>query len=399
MTSTNIDEARLADAMSAGELVFYYQPKASLLTGRMAGVEALLRWPQPDGSMIPPGHFIPEAEASGFITEISRAMFPRLVQDLMIIHAVREDVEIGFNLSAHDFEEGRLTGDIMAAIESHQIDPVRFQIELTEAAILASSETVRQNILSLVDRGVRLAMDDYGIGYSSIDTLSRWPFSVVKVDRGLIGRVLESEKIATIVMSSIRMAHELGMEVIAEGIESNQVFRFLQLSGCSGAQGFWLAQPMPLPELIAFLKQDVRWEGLPTGLIHMAQMDHIQWRKQLIDTVTTALYDPANAFKLGQRLELDHHECMLGRWYYGIGAGYRGIAAFDALERPHQELHAIGKRLLERCRNGADIVELVTLMRELTGLSSQALQLLQELESELLLQSHFGTPAAKSEAA
>ncbi|OOZ37976.1 hypothetical protein BOW53_16840 [Solemya pervernicosa gill symbiont] len=113
----------------------------------------------------------------------------------------------------------------------------------------------------MVEMGLALAMDDFGTGYSSIDLLSQWPFSVVKIDQGLIQRMITSEKSTTIVQASIRMVHQLGIKVVAEGIESGAVYDFLLNSGCTEAQGFWMGKPMEFSEFLTFLKVDQRWRG------------------------------------------------------------------------------------------------------------------------------------------
>jgi len=155
-------------------------------------------------------------------------------------------------------------------------------------------------------------MDDYGTGYSSIDLLSQWPFSVVKIDKEMIHRMLSSNKSTTIVQSSIHMAHQLGIDVVAEGIESAEVYNFLLNAGCTVAQGFWLSKPIPLSDFLTFIKRDKRWSGLPIGLIHMAQLDHIQWRRSLVDKVMAMAFSEPRIHTV-QRIEaeLDHRNCKL----------------------------------------------------------------------------------------
>ena len=378
----------LSAAVENNELIYYYQPKISLITGRLSGCEALIRWPRSDGGITMPSQFIPQAEASGYITELGLRMFPRLVADLLIIHDIHPDLVVSFNLSARDFTSPDMGQAIRAAITHEQIDPARLQVELTEASLLLHDRSeVRDNLQMLADTGVTLAMDDYGTGYSSIDTLSRWPFDIVKLDQGLIRRIADSEKCATIVEASIRMAHQLGMGVVAEGIESAACYEFLLHAGCTDAQGFWLGRPMVLAEFITYVQEDRRWSGLPTGLIHMALLDHVHWRQALITEVTNL------AFHQGQYQhevrntapEMDPHQCGLGRWYYGPGQEFRGHDLFDQLEAPHQRLHQLGRELLEATRRGEAQQQLVERLRELTRQSAQLLELLQELESEALL--------------
>lgn len=382
-----ISLSELAKGLAHDELIFYYQPKISLVSGKTSGAEALIRWKRPDGAMIEPYYFIPLAESTGFITEISRAMFPKLVADMQILTDVDALITISFNLSSKDFETPEMLELIRAAIESHQIDAEKLQIELTEASIINSNApNIRDNVFDLVELGVKLAMDDYGTGYSSIDTLSQWPFSIVKLDQGLIQRMVESEKSTTIVQASIRMAHQLGIDIVAEGIETSSVYEFLLHAGCTDAQGYWLAKPMPLSELLAFIRSERRWSVMPAGLIHMAQLDHIHWRKTLIDQVTTLVFNH-NQDKAVQGLsaELNPHRCKLGEWYYRMGQEFKGVPAFDQLEEPHRLLHAQGEKLITAAKNGDTREEITKGLRELTKLSSTVLRLLQELENEAFL--------------
>lgn len=381
------DLAELEHALDHGELVYFYQPKVSLITGKISGVEALIRWQKPDGSMIMPGNFIPFAESTGFINRISRGMFPRLVEDMVIINDLSDDVSVSFNLSAQDIASPEMIGLIRAAVHGNRINPHRLQVEITEASVINGSDGhVREHVQELVRLGVKLAMDDYGIGYSSIDTLSRWPFSVVKIDQGLVRRMAESEKSTTIVQASIRMAHQLGLDIVAEGIETAATYEFLLHTGCTHAQGFWLGRPMPLQDLLAYIRRDRRWSAMPIGLIHMAQLDHIQWRRALVGQVSALGFGKGCASDVcAVSVQMDYHECKLGEWYYGIGQEFKGIDTFDQLEAPHRELHRLGAELLTLAQNGGNRRQITIALRALTRQSGVVLELLQDLENEAIL--------------
>ncbi|HUW50400.1 MAG TPA: EAL domain-containing protein [Sulfuricella sp.] len=374
----------LESALANDQLVYYYQPKISLVTGKPSGAEALLRWIEPDGTIIPPSEFIPLAEETGFITKIACAMFPKLIADLLIINDINDLLVISFNLTAQDFESPEMTDLIHGAILSSQLDPGRLQVELTEASIIDGGKPiVRERLQGLVGLGVTLAMDDFGTGYSSIDTLSQWPFKVIKLDRGMIRRMNDCPKSTAIVQSSIRMAHALGINIIAEGIETVEIYNFLMQAGCTEAQGFWMAQPLPMAEFLTFIKKDQRWSGLPVGLIHIAQLDHIHWRKTIIDQVVSNSFDEPGVGKV-QRFtaEMDHTKCRLGQWIFGHGQEFKGQKAFDMLEEPHRRLHAIGKELIKAAERNAPHDEMAILLRKLTQVSSLLLGLLQELENQ-----------------
>jgi len=380
--------AVIEQALDNNEFIFHYQPKVSLLNGRANGAEALIRWIKPDGREIQPNDFIPLAEESGLIKQISIKMFPKLIADLVIIQDINPEMVMSFNLSGQDLESDAIVNCIRESIVNYKVKPELLQVELTETSVINSSGKAREHIQTLVDMGIGLAMDDYGTGYSSIDLLSQWPFSVVKIDQGLIQRMLTSDKSTTIVQASIRMIHQLGIKIVAEGIESADVYDFLLNAGCTEAQGFWLSHPMSLTQFLTFMKRDQRWSGIPIGLIHMAQLDHIQWRRSLVDQVMVKAFTETGENGVQWvEAELNHKKCKLGQWYYSNGKEYVGFPAFDALEKPHQELHELGRQLVEKISSDITRDEITKLLRQLTKKSGEVLALLQELESEALLES------------
>jgi EAL domain-containing protein (putative c-di-GMP-specific phosphodiesterase class I) len=359
----------------------------SLLKGQVSGVEALLRWVKPDGEIVPPGSFLPAAESSGFIHAISLGMFDKLVADLSIIRQINPHLVMSFNLTAQDFATDEIVTKIARAIATKQVIPSHLQIELTETTLIGTSPEVRRNVQSVVELGVSLAMDDFGTGYSTIDVLSQWPFRVVKIDQGLIGRMRNDEKSVTIVRNSIHMAHQLGLKVIAEGVEDEEVYDFLLKSGCSEVQGFLLGRPMTLDDLLSFLRDDRRWSGSPIGLIHMAQADHLQWRRWLIDYTIGRLYGAPNLASMKvMQIEENPCRCMLGQWYYGAGQSYKGMPSFDALEEPHREIHNLAMEILGAIEREASRAEIIALLRKLTETSGTVITLLQELELDALLE-------------
>lgn len=384
MTETDIIEAIQKDQFN-----FYYQPKVSLITGRVIGAEALIRWIRPDGVVVLPGAFIPLAERSSLIKRITKHMIPKLMSDLMLLSDM-EPLSFSFNASAKDFEDDVFTNLLLHLLEVSHLPAKSLQVELTETALLGASGQIKPNILLLREAGVGLAMDDFGQGYSSIDTLSQWPFTAIKLDYGIINRMLDSEKNATIVASSVRMAHELNISVVAEGVETKEQYHQLLTTGCTAVQGFWISQPLPLSEFISFVEQDVRWSGLPVGLIHLAIFDHVQWRKKLVSEVIKLAVLPK---KSPYRQDFDMppmscKECRLGRWYYGEGRIFADLRSYRDLEKPHHDFHEIGQKLVQLVAEGAGIEDLAPSLRELSEYSMDVLSQLQILENEGLLDMH-----------
>lgn len=384
MTKTTVNLADLEDALKESEFIFYYQPKVSMITGDIVGAEALIRWEKQNGEIVPPSDFIPLAESSGFISEITNAMFQKLIIDMTIFSDIEGDFIVSINASSKDFSNSIFIDHIQLAIESKQIDPNSVEIELTESSLLEENGVARENFSKLVKMGVSLVMDDFGTGFSSIDMLSKLPFSTVKLDQGVVSRMEHSEKNKTIVESSIRMGHQLGLNVVAEGIESEEVYLALQNAGCTIAQGYWISRPLPLFDFLDFVRQKKLWPSTAIGLLYMAQLDHIHWRKSVIDGVFSLMNRNTSGFLFRGRKVSDSHSCMLGKWYYGAGRAYSDFPAYIELETPHKQLHDLGNALIFAAENGASRKELVEMMQGLSKLSGVIIKLLQDIESEII---------------
>lgn len=384
-----MSEAEIIEGIRKDEFIFYYQPKISLVTGKVFGAEALIRWIKPEGKVIPPDAFIPVAEKSALIKDITRHMFPKLVNDLLLIMDV-EPLSISFNASAKDFEDDVFTRMVLKSLEISRLPADCLQVELTETAALEAGDKIKKNILPLREAGLGLAMDDFGKGYSSLDTLSKWPFTTIKLDQGIVSRMFDSDKNLTIVASSIRMAHELGISVVAEGVENGEQYHHLLEAGCTKIQGFWISKPLPLDQFISFVKEDIRWSGLPIGLIHMAIIDHVQWRKRLISGLVKAVTFPKDSphRKYLATPPLSGKECKLGHWYNGIGQMFQDRDTFQKLAKPHFEFHTIGRMLVEMVGDGASMEDIASHLREFSERSMEVLGLLHALEIEGMIDMH-----------
>jgi EAL domain-containing protein (putative c-di-GMP-specific phosphodiesterase class I) len=385
-----ITEKHIRDGLQQNEFLFYYQPKVSLVSGELAGAEALIRWKKSDGSIVAPWEFIPLAEKSDLINRISSHMFSRLVNDISILAGTGagELAPISFNASAADFKDDKLTRQIIEAVEKFRINPKTIDVEITETAALEGGKFLFDTLALLHDCGIALTMDDYGTGYSSIDTLSKWPFTTIKIDQGIVRRMLESEKTATIVQSSIRMGHELNLNVVAEGVETEEQYHFLLEAGCKVVQGYLISEPLPLGKFTAFRQRDPSPARYPIGLIHMAIIDHIQWRWQLVrQVIRCAQLPPDSPLRHGRGYpELCHRKCALGQWYFGVGQVFSGHTGYRALDVPHRELHEIGSALIAYVEAGALLHEIAPLLEDLKECSKVLLGLLESLEDQGIAQ-------------
>jgi len=375
----------LERGLAAGELDFHYQPKIDFLTGRVGGGEALVRWNHPERGLLSPDEFMPVAERWRFEPAITGALFPKLVKDFQTIKQRGPPTTIAFNISAQDLDRPALLQVINEQVSLGAFRPDELEIEITEGSRVSDNPTSRRNIADLLAAGIGLSMDDYGTGFSSLETLNRLPFSAIKLDQSFAFEMLSSSKSATLVKTSIAAAQMLGIKMVVEGIESESVYRSLLHSGCTQGQGFWISRPLALPDYIDFLCQDRRWPRSPVGMLRMAQITHTWQYKLLVDLVCSMLQQHrADEFCLEQ-MHLDHHQCALGRWYYGDGQKLRDNPDFDALDQPHRAMHEICERIVDAMRHGRQQAQARSLLTALSGESIRVAGCLERLETRILL--------------
>jgi diguanylate cyclase (GGDEF)-like protein len=255
------DMARLAlagelrQAIESEELVLHFQPKASLETGRIVGAEALVRWQHPDRGFIPPNEFVPIAERTGLIKPLSRYVLARALRQCSAWNAAGLDLHVAVNLTIPDLLDLELPDRIAALLEETGVRPSQLELEITESTILADPFRVRQVLNRLNEMGLRLAIDDFGTGYSSLAYLKRLPVQTIKIDRSFVMEMCTDASDATIVRSTIDLGRNLGLDIVAEGIETQEVWDALRALGCTLAQGYLIGKPMPADEFVVLLEQ------------------------------------------------------------------------------------------------------------------------------------------------
>ncbi len=369
--------------LGARQFQLFYQPKFSMARGEVCGSEALVRWCPPDGAVIDPGAFLPVAHRAGLSPRMSAYIVDRLFEDMAVLGPTPFS-PVSFNTVASDFEDDALCGQILDGVAAAGIAPELLEVEITEHHALSCSPRVFANIGRLREAGLGLVMDDYGLGYSSVDTLSKWPFTSIKLDQGLVQRMLDSEKNAGIVRSAIRMAHELDIGLVAEGVETAAQYHFLVEAGCMKMQGYLISRPLSLAALITHERFAPCPVTMAVGLVQMAIVDHIQWRRKM---VAYALRHAGESADSPLRAARDHpvlscEKCQIGRWYRNEGTTLADSPVFAASDRAHQRLHAIGAEIVECIREGAGIEQ----VRPMLGLLQQTS--LDLLGSLLVLEDH-----------
>ena len=239
----------LRRAMKRDELVLHYQPKVDLGTGRLHGVEALVRWQHPERGLLGPGGFIPMAETTGLIQQLTLK-----VLDLALAQCRRWEQEglavpVAVNLSARCLHDLTLPGRVRAALDHYGLQPALLRLEITESAIMADPEKALGVLGELAGMGVHLALDDFGTGYSSMSYLRRLPVDELKVDRSFVLELTSQEADRVLVRSAVDLGHNLGLTVVAEGVEDARTGEVLHELGCDVAQGYHYARPMPAEQL------------------------------------------------------------------------------------------------------------------------------------------------------
>jgi EAL domain-containing protein (putative c-di-GMP-specific phosphodiesterase class I) len=280
-----VTAGEVRDALKKGEFRFFYQPKVSFLTGQISGAEALIRWQRNEQTIVLPDAFIPVAHAHGLVPEITRAMFPRLVEDFQRIRSVNEETTVALNVTAQDLDTPRLLALVREAVASGSISSSQLEIEITETEAVVGSDATTSSLEALIGEGVQLSMDDYGTGYSSLDSLNRLPFGAIKMDQSFVLKMLSSPKSATLVKASVAMAQMLGLKTIVEGIETEGVYNTLIHCGCDEGQGYWISPPLAPEDYLAFLNAGHRWPASAVGMLRMAQLSHTWQKTLLVDAV------------------------------------------------------------------------------------------------------------------
>lgn len=239
----------MRQGMVRGDLTLAYQPKLNLRNGRIADAEALLRWHHPVDGMIPPDMFIPLAESTGVVRELTEFALHSAVLDSARLKAKGIEMRVAVNLSAKDIVSPYFVKMVLQMLEKHNVEPSKLTLEITEGAIISSPEAAIETLIQLRAAGLRLSIDDYGTGQSTLSYLKQLPVHELKIDKSFVTSLCHSRNDAIMVRSTIEMAHELGLEVVAEGIEDEPTMQLLAEMGCDYLQGYLIGKPMPFSDL------------------------------------------------------------------------------------------------------------------------------------------------------
>jgi diguanylate cyclase (GGDEF)-like protein len=252
-TERMVLRAALRSALDLKQLRLLYQPKVSIRTGELTGVEALVRWQHPEHGLILPNAFIPLAEESGLIRQIARwVLHQACVEGRRWQDELPAPVRVAVNLSARQFIDGGLVIEVAHALAQTGLPPDLLELEITESMMMAQPERAAETLREIREMGVHLSIDDFGTGYSSLARLKKFPIGSVKIDRSFIGDIATDADDAAIVSAVIAMAHNLRLKVVAEGVETMEQVRFLHERNCDEIQGFFVSKPLAASDIDAF---------------------------------------------------------------------------------------------------------------------------------------------------
>ena len=256
--------SELQQALETQQFKVFYQPRVDLLSGRIVSAEALIRWQHPQRGMVPPDHFIPLAEETGLIVPIGAWVIDAVcAQQSAWLGRQVAIVPVAVNLSAVQFEKGLVLDAIRNAIAQHELAPYYIEFELTESIVMSDPEEAARNLHALKQLKVKLALDDFGNGYSSLAYLKRFPFDFLKIDRAFITDITKSPKDAMIATAVIAMGHSLNLRVVAEGVETEEQLDYLRRHRCDEIQGYYFSRPVPAAEFEAMLQDEKRLAPAP----------------------------------------------------------------------------------------------------------------------------------------
>jgi diguanylate cyclase (GGDEF)-like protein/PAS domain S-box-containing protein len=245
----------LRQAIEKDQLFLHYQPKINLKTKYVIGVEALVRWQHPKYGFVPPDEFILSAEQTGLIHPLARWVLKTAMRQSQAWRQTGLNLPVSVNLSARNLHDSQFPDHLAELLKITGGMPEQLELEITESAIMADPQRALEIITRLRTMGLRLALDDFGIGYSSLAYLKKLPVNTIKIDKSFVIDMAKDEDAAVIVLSTINLAHNLGLKVVAEGVETEKILDKLSTFGCDEAQGYYMSKPLPVDALTRWLKE------------------------------------------------------------------------------------------------------------------------------------------------
>jgi len=250
----NLDARELRRAIDNNQLIMHYQPQLNIVTGTLVGVEALVRWCHPEKGVIFPDDFITLAEKNGLMGDLTHCVIDKTIHQKKQWDNADFAVSISVNISADDITSLTLPEQMTQLLSSSCLDPTQITLEITESVLMGELVTSLDILTRLRLKGINLSIDDFGTGYSSLSQLHRVPFTELKIDRSFVSNLPSDSEARSIVKTCIILGHELGMKIVAEGIEDKETWDLLAGFGCDIAQGYFISKPIPGEDVINWAK-------------------------------------------------------------------------------------------------------------------------------------------------
>lgn len=381
---------KIAYALANHQLELFYQPKVNCRKGTVVGAEALVRWHHPVLGLVSPAEFLPLIERDDLIVALGEWVIQNALQQLSVWRSAGLDIKVSVNIAARQLHQKEFPQRLKQLVAGYEAKVVsRLEIEIVESAALEDMVTVSAAIRECRATGVRVSLDDFGTGFSSLAHLKRFVVDELKIDRSFIANMLHDPGSLAIVEGVIGLAASFRHQVIAEGVEQVDQILLLMELGCDVMQGYGIAHPMPAERFPAWCTgfvPDPLWKlssspGYSRDYFNLllAEANHHYWINQAI-TSSKDTHGDAGMDEL-----LDHRQCPFGQWYYRGGIRrFRDVSEFRALETVHRNMHQIAARLSEHYRTGnqfkaaADEAEFLMRQNEMTGLLRRLREMLAE---------------------
>lgn len=366
-------------------LSFRYQPRISMTSGELYGAQVTI------GSL---GEneveSVLETSTGDDLVNLYKSAFYELILDLKKILQINGNLIYSFAIPGIVLRDQNLLDFIIGGLSSNRDILGNFEIAISESKLFKFVDS--KEVEQLNQNNISVAINNFGIGSSLVNDQSKFRIKAIGINADLVNGIFESTGCAETLQTCLRTAHQLDIRTVAEGIKDKYTYMLLQSYGCKIGQGSWISEPLCLSDFIAYIESQKIIPPFPMGVLYMAQLDHIQWRKNLIDV---ALYlhsshrNEHNRSVLGALPELNHAECKLGKWYYASGNIFGHLDEYKDLEKPHEDLHTIGKELLRAVNRDCSYKELKRLINKLSSLSVVIIHLLQALENHWVLAEHI----------
>lgn len=377
---------RLHSALADDALELYYQPKVNLRTGKVIGLEALLRWRHPEEGLLPPAEFLPQVEHDDLIVEIGEWVAGTALRQLSSWRRQGLTTKVSINVAARQLLRGDFCDRLRDRLRQFpEIPPGSLELEILESSAIGNTAHVRAIMEDCHGLGISFALDDFGAGYASLSYLRDIPADVLKIDQSFIRDILDNADDLALVEGIVGLANAFRRIVVAEGVETTEQGVLLMRLGCDLAQGNGIAPPLPaarVPGWIDGFKPDPQWalwadtqwemEDFP---LLVAQYDHLNWVRRV------AMHIGGGLQKLSKTELTDKRQCRFGHWYYGHGmTRYGHLPPFRELEAIHARVHEVGPEVL-RLRAAGQVEAAHVRMRELLTLKDAMLSGLAKLQT------------------